>query len=77
MIFNLLVFLYIPLKKFTIHITFYFTYKYFTILPELYHGEQKTITTPWRLKKVKNCIQYYKITTIQKRETKGKFYFKR
>ena len=32
------------------HITFYYTYSYFTILQELYHEEQKTMTTSWRLK---------------------------
>ena len=70
-------FFFIPLKKFTIHITCYFTYKYFTILPELYHEEQKTMTTPWRLKeklKPSTILQSYYYT---KRETKGKLYFER
>ena len=70
-------FFFIPLKKFTIHITCYFTYKYFTILPELCHEEQKTMTTPWRLKeklKPSTILQSY---YYAKRETKGKLYFER
>ena len=52
---------------FAIHITCYFTYKYFTILPELYCEEQKTMTTLWRLKeKLKTKYNITKLILYKK-----------
>ena len=70
-------FIFIPLKKFTIHITCYFTYKYFTILRELCHEKQKTMTTPWRLKEKLKPSTILKSYYYTKRETKGKLYFEK